>query len=321
MTERKNSMRTPTGTFISTLAILASYLLACSIVFADDTTKTSDGDRAQAQAKANPQIEKQRQEAEQQASKALDKDAQAAIDETNKAIKAISDGKTSDAIAALERATGKINILVGRNPANALIPVQLNAQVIDVAPTDLKAIKTIAKAADSAVDDKDYPAARVLLQGLVSEIRVRMANLPLATYPIAMQDAARLLDQKKTEEAKAVLQTALNTLVVIDHVTPLPIAVAQEAIKDAEAKRDSNKDEAQKLLATAKSELERAKELGYAGKDPEYAALSNEISNVEKALSGNGDSRSAFARLKDRVSSFFHRQSASEKRSEVASTR
>jgi hypothetical protein len=314
-------MRTPTGTFISTLAIVASYLLACSIAVADDTTKASDGDRAQAQAKANPQIEKQRQEAEQQASKALDKDAQAAIDETAKAIKAISDGKASDAIAALERAAGKINILVGRNPANALIPVQLNVQVIDVAPTDVKAIKTIAKAADIAVDDRDYPAARVLLQSLVSEIRVRMSNLPLATYPIAMRDAARLLDQKKTEEAKAILQTALNTLVVIDHVTPLPVAVAQEAIKDAEAKRDSNKDEAQKLLATAKSELERAKELGYAGKDPEYAALSNEISNVEKELKGNGDSRSAFARLKDRVASFFHRQSASEKKSEVASSR
>lgn len=314
-------MRTSISTFISTLAIVATYLLTCSIAFAEDTTKVSDGERSQVQAKANPQIEKQRQDAKEQAEKTLDKDAQAAIDETTKAIKAISDGKTSDAIAALERSTGKINILVGRNPANALIPVQLNVEVIDVAPTDVKVIKAIAKAADGAVEDKDYPAARVLLQGLISEIRVRMFSLPLATYPIAMRDAARLLDQKKTEEAKAILQTALNTLVVIDHVTPLPIAVAQEAIKDAEAKRGSAKDEAQMLLATARSELERAKELGYAGKDPGYAELSNEIANVENEVKGTGDSRSAFAKLRDRISAFFNRQSASEKRSEVASTR
>lgn len=314
-------MKDSIGTIISRLAIAAIFLFAGSVALADNSAGTSDDARAQARARANPEIEKQRQDAQEQAEKTLDKDAQAAIDETAGAIKAISDGKTADAIAALERATGKINILVARNPANALIPVRLTVQIIDVAPTDVKAIETIAEAADNAVDDKDYPAARVLLQSLISEIRVRTYNLPLATYPLAMQDAARLLDQKKTDEAKAILQTALNTLVVIDRVTPLPIAVAQEAIKDAEACRDSNKDEAQKLLATAKSELERAKELGYAGKDPEYADLSNEISTVENEVEGTGDSESAFARLKDRISSFFHRQSASEKTSEVASIR
>jgi len=37
-----------------------------------------------------------------------------------------------------------------------------------------------------------------------------------------LKEAARLLDQKKTKEASDVLLTALNTLMVVDNVTPLP---------------------------------------------------------------------------------------------------
>jgi len=56
-----------------------------------------------------------------------------------------------------------------------------------------------------------------------SNIRVRTYNLALATYPTALKEAARLLDQKNTKEASDVLLTALNTLMVVDNVTPLPL--------------------------------------------------------------------------------------------------
>ena len=112
----------------------------------------------------------------------LDQEAKAAIDETQKAIDAIAANKNEQALAAIEQATGKINILLARNPATALIPVSLEVEVIDAAPHDSKAIAEIAKNASKAVDDKNYPAARVLLYALTSEIRVRTYNLPLATY-------------------------------------------------------------------------------------------------------------------------------------------
>jgi YfdX protein len=169
------------------------------------------------------------------------------------------------------------------------------------------------------VGNKDYPGARVLLAGLISEIRIRIYNIPLATYPIALRDAAKLLDEKKTDEAKAVVQLALNTLAIVDHVEPLPIVTAQAAIEEAQTQRDKDKEAAKKQLAVAKQELDRAKELGYAGNDPEYSALASGISDIEKQLNGGQDSTSAFARLKDRVASFFKRVTSSEKRSEVAS--
>jgi YfdX protein len=74
----------------------------------------------------------------------------------------------------------------------------------------------------AAVGAKDYPTARVILYSLTREIRSRTFNLPLATYPDALKEAARLLDEKENQEASNVLLTALNTLVVVDKVTPLP---------------------------------------------------------------------------------------------------
>jgi len=310
------------GRICSFATILLTVLGTANWCHGDDapggTSAASASARAQSEAQANPQIEKQRQEAEQEARKTLDQDAASAIAETSNAVKAVAQGKTDEAMSAIERAIGKINVVVARNPANALIPVELQVEVIDAAPWDIRAIRSIGKAAERAVEDRDYPGARVLLQHLISEIRVRTYNLPLASYPVALKDAARLLDQKRQDEAKAVLQTALNTLAIIDRVRPLPLAAAQDNVERAQALRDKDKDAAQRQLAEAKTELDRAKELGYAGKDPEYAALNQAISDVEKQLKGNQDSTSAFAKLREKVKSFFKRQSESEKKAEVA---
>ena len=294
-------------------SVAVSLALCLGLNSRADNRTDLDKQKKECEQQARPEVEQQRKEAEQKAEKTLDKEAIAALEDTTKAIKAISDNKIDEALAAIERATGKINILLARNPATALIPVALQVEVVEAAPLDLHAIKARAKAAELAVDGKDYPAARVLLDGLTSEIRVRTSNLPLATYPAAMKEAARLLDQKKTKEANTILLTALNTLAVIDLVTPLPLALAQTAIHEAQTLREKDKDKAQKLLAVAKNELERAKALGYAGNDPTYAAMNSSISSIEKQLKGNEDTDSSFAKLKEMVTSFFTKQSDSKR--------
>jgi hypothetical protein len=280
---------------------------------------TTESTRAQSHAQARPETEQQRQQAEQQARSTLDKDAVAAITETQNAVKAIADGKNDEANAAIERAIGKINVLVARNPQAALLPVDVVVKVIDVAPTDPKAIRQIATSAERAMRNRDYPQARVLLASLTSEIRVSTYNLPLAGYPAALREAARLLNQKKNKEAADVLATALSTLVVVERATPLPLAIAQTAINDAASRADKDKNGASQFLEVAKNELQRAKELGYAGNDPEYASLDKSISDLEKQLQGNQGTASGFAKLKQEVASFFHRLAGSEKRPETAS--
>src|ERR1700688_315188 len=273
-----------------------------------------DKQRQDAEQQARPGVEKERKQAEEEAGKSLDQDAIAAIAKTQIAIDAIASNKTDKALQAIEQATGKINVLLARNPASAFIPVSVHVEGIDAAPHDSKIIKALAQQVSTTVAAKDYPAARVVLDALTSEIRVRTYSLPLAAYPDALKEAVRLLDQKKNDDASNVLLTALNTLLAVDRVTPLPLVLAREALNAAQAKSQNDKATAQTLVQTAKSEIERAKELGYAAKAPEYAALSADISSLEKQLKGKSDASSVFAKLEDKLSGFLKRQSQQERR-------
>jgi hypothetical protein len=263
--------------------------------------------RNRAEQQARPDLEKWRNEAEQQALKTLDKDAIAAIEQTVQAIDSIAAGKTADALKGIEEATGKVNIVLARNPELALIPVSVEALIIDTAPRDIDDIEKLADAVDAAILVDDFPTARALLGALRSEVRVRTYNLPLGIYPAALQDAARLLD-KDSQAASVALLAALNTLVTVDQVTPLPLLVAQEAISQAQASAQKDKNAAQ-AVETAEFELNRAIALGYAGQDPEYAALKDDISNLKKQLKGSEDSNSAFSKLKARLDAFLKRKS------------
>jgi hypothetical protein len=188
------------------------------------------------------------------------------------------------------------------------MPVSVEALIIDSAPRDIDEIRKLADAADAAVSRDDFPAARLLLGALRSEIRVRTYNLPLGIYPTALQEAARQLDKNSKAASRALLD-ALNTLVAVDQVTPIPMLVAQEAIHKAQTRTQEDKNAAREILEKAELELDRATELGYAGKDPEYAALKNDISNLKKQLKGNEDTSPAFSRLKARLGAFLKRQS------------
>ena len=263
----------------------------------------------QAEQQTRPDVEKQRRETEEEAKRDLNQDAKAAIDETQRAVNAIAQNKSDEALSAIEQATGKINILLARNPNTALIPVDLGVEVIDTAPQDTAVILEIAQDASRALDDKNYPTARALLYRLMSEIRVRIYNLPLATYPDALKEAARLIDQRQPQDASNVLLSELNTLVAVDRVTPLPLVLARDAINQAQAKSQQDKKAARALLETAKTQVERARELGYAGKDQEYAELNNQISTLEKQIKGNGDATAAFSKLKEKLTAFVKRQS------------
>ena len=260
-----------------------------------------------------PEIESQRQQNESEAKQTLDQEAIAAVTQTEEAIKSITENKKDDALASIERATGRISILLARNPASALIPVNVDVVVIDTAPADPTVIDQIVQRATDATKHRDLPAARMLLASVVSELRIRTTSLPLATYPAALQQAAQLLDQGKNQDAGNVLLTALNTLVIVDHVIPLPLILAQAAIDAANSQRQ-NKEIALTLLQTAKGEANRSRQLGYLSNDSEYKALDNEISSLESAIKGKADTSPMFSQLRDRISAFLKRQKGHEER-------
>jgi YfdX protein len=261
----------------------------------------------EAERQFRPDIESQRQQEEKQAQQSLDQDAIAAVQQTEQAVQDIAADKKNNALSDIEKATGKINILTARNSASALIPVSAGVVVIDAAPLDLKAIDQLAQLATVSVKNKDFPSARVLLATLVSEIRIRTSYLPLASYPAALSESARLLDQNKNQDAGNILLAALNTLVIVDHVVPLPLILAQAAISAADSQRQ-NKDVALPLLNTARNELNRSRALGYMSDDPDYRALDKQVSDLESAINGKRDVTTMFSQLRDKIAAFLKRQ-------------
>lgn len=228
-----------------------------------------------------------------------------AIQETKNAIAAIDENDHNQAIKAIERATGQLDIILAREPELSLVPTDYAIAIVNVAPDDQASIKEIRKAIKSAINSGDFPAARRLLNSLASEIRVTVTNLPLATYPEALKKSARLMDDGKPDQAKGVLQMALSTLVLIEEYKPLPILTAQNLIQTASS--ESDKDKAIQMLADARERLKLAQELGYAEDDEEYEQLNTELKNLEKQLKANEDAKNAFEKLKTRISAFFKR--------------
>lgn len=267
----------------------------------------SDLGQTNTQPEVRPDVEQQQRRAETEAEKTIDKEAAAAIEETRKAVQAIAAGKADEARVAIQSATENTNLLLSQNSATAAIPANIEVQVFDLAPGDPSSIMDIAKDVSLAVDNKDFPTARVLLHSLMSEVRVRSYNLPLATFPFALKEAARLLDQNKTKEASAVLLTALNTLVVMDRISSIPLLLAREDV--SKAQKETDKAKARMLLEEARTQIQRSRDLGYAGKDPMYVALNDQIDDLEKRLKGGGELGELFSRLKERISSFLREHS------------
>lgn len=257
---------------------------------------------------ARPELEQQRKQAEMDARKNLDKQAVAVIGETTDAIKAIGKNNAGEAEALIQKATGKIDILLSHHPVTALLPVDVDVTVVEAAPYSTGAIKARAVGAELAMSIRDFPDARALLDSLTSEIRVRTVNLPLDSYPDFLKDAALLLDQKKPREAAAILLAALNTLAIVDQAVPLPLALARADIVQAQA-MGKNQREALEYLRTAKAELERARLLGYAGNSPEYIGFNDLIDELEKQIRANGNTESIFTNLKEKLTAFFVRES------------
>ncbi len=288
---------------------LVPLIIGAAEAIAADNPGPVEQQRRDAQRQARPQIEQQREHAEQVAQQSLDRDGMAVIEQTSNAIKAIVARHDDEARADIDRAANQINALVARNPSNVLIPVASQVEVIDLAPAELAAIRTRVAAAERAVTERQYPAARVILDGLTSELRVRTTKLSLVTFPIALTDAVRMLDQKQDTDASIVLLTALNTLTISDQVTPVPLLLAQAAVNVARDAQKTDRRLALKSLGVARDELERARALGYAGNSPDYIAVSTGLKQLEDSVRGGGDAGAGFTQVSEKIRALFGQQS------------
>ena len=142
-----------------------------------------------------------------------------------------------------------------------------------------------------------------MIADLASEHVISVTNIPLATYPAAIKQAAALLHANRPAEAATVLETALSTLVIENTVIPLPL-VRAEALLDSSRplaekpqRTAAENDRLRRLLDAARLQIELAKALGYATKD-DLEALSDELKTIQRKTEGQGFGTGLFDRIR-----------------------
>ena len=254
---------------------------------------------------AQPQVDdKAAQEAEKKRSE-LTQDAITALTKTQEALTLLDANKTKEALAALELATGKLELVLAREPKLALAPVDVSVITHDI-HADVESVKKAVELSRELLDDGEVQKARPIVANLASEIVIETDNLPMATYPAAIKSAARLIDSGKIEDAKATLARALNTLVVTSVVIPLPVLRAEAAMAIAEKlaetdKRDAKQNEKLRtLLAYVRTEIELAQALGY-GKKADFKPIFDQVKSIEQKSAGGKSGKGWFDELKTRL--------------------
>lgn len=289
------------------VALLSLGLIASVPVFAQKTALPS---APQTQSKATesvqPQVDKKAAKKAAEKRKKITAEAVAAIDETMKALKLLDEKKTEEALAALERATGKLDLILARDPSLDLAPVDVEVVTYDLL-ADLDTIKAVIKQAKDYLEDGEIQKARPLVANLASEIVFRTTSIPLATYPDAIKAVAPLIDEGKLDEAKAALQAALNTLVTTDDVIPLPALRATHLLKNAEAlaenekRTDKDNETLSKQLEEARKQLKMAELLGY-GDKKSFKSMYEQLDQIEKKTAGGKSGKGWFDKIKQHLS-------------------
>ncbi len=280
----------------------------------EGTEVVKAADRPQAEARSaesksvDPavQSELERMAAEKRA--ALLQDARSALEETRNALSALDKGDSKSALAALGRVTGKLDLVVARDPQMALAPVSVDTAIFDLYTT-LDTIKAVVSQAKDDLSGNRVQHARHLVSDLASEADFHVTEIPLATYPPLIRAVAPLIDAGKTEEAKAALNAALNTLVVETYVVPLPKVRAEAMIAAADSlarqtgrnQEDNNRLSA--LLGATRHEIQLAETLGYGTRDS-YKALYTQMDEIEKKTEHGQSGKGIFEKLRNSLKSF-----------------
>ena len=303
-------------TILQTVLVLLSacFLLFSTPIFAlekdNEPGVTNEEVKPESTEAVQPAVDEKTDKKTAEQRKKIMEEAHAAIAQSREALKALDEKNTEEALKALEMAIGKMEVIVARDPELALARMDVNIIIHDLY-TNVDTIKKTLKQAKEYLEDGKVQLARPLVSSLASEMIIESVNIPLATYPDAIKAIVPLIDKGKTDEAKAALQTALNTLVIVqEEVIPLPVIRSRELLKKAEALAENSerKDEENKQLTTlldhAEAQLLMAEVLGYGDKKafkPMYEQLDTIREKTKEGKSGKG----FFDKIKNQISNIF----------------
>ncbi len=286
--------------------MMAMGLISAQGFAADSALPKKPEVQPEASKSVQPKVDEKTADAAAEKRKELISDAQSAIAETRKALQALEENKDRKAVDALAVATGKLELVLARNPHLALAPVDTEVVTLDLL-ANRDTVKAMIKEAKENLSDGEIQKARLLLANLASEIQLRTTNIPLATYPAAIKAITPLIDAGKVDEAKAQLQATLNTLVITTEAMPLPKLRTESLLKEAQTlaeKKDRSKEENDKLakyLNDSREQLQMAELLGY-GKKKDYQSMYEQLDGINKKSAESKSGMGWFDKIKKQLS-------------------
>jgi len=237
--------------------------------------------------------------------KKLIKEAVKSLEFTNNALIALSKNDTKSAQADIEKALGKLEVILSAKDAPKLLPIDSSVTMVEFVGTKDDVTHTLDSVKDLLKHNK-VQAARVLLNSLQSEIDVTVVSLPLVTYPDALKLAAKYIHDNQVQKAKSVLEVALSTFDKTTTVIPLPLLKATDLINvSASLSKNGKKEEALKYLQAAEDQLDVAEALGYVShSSTTYKAMHTAIQKVRKEIKGKNKAEKLFDELKNELKDF-----------------
>ncbi len=253
---------------------------------------------------SNDAIKVAKKDAKSDSKSHIVKEAVEAVLLTQKVLVDIAHKDKKSAIKDIEKAIGKLEVVLAKKDAPALLPIDATITAVEFT-ADSSTIKAGLKTVMALLRDGKVQEARELLNTFQSEIDIITVNLPLASYPKALKLAASYLHDGKLKEAKDVLEMALSTLVTTKVVIPIPFITAEALIHDAQKIAKKDKKQALLHLELAREELRKAKLLGYTSEsDVTYKMLDEAIEKVEKEIKGKNKAEKLFEELLNKLKSF-----------------
>ena len=272
-------------------SIIAAGLLTTAFAADAQTNKISKNAVIKAEKKA-------------QSNNQLVKEAINAIRFTQDALIYLNGKQIDKAKESIKKAIAELSDVLNRPNPPYLLPVDMNIEAYQFSG-DLNTIKKAIAQAKMLVIENKLPQAREVLNTLRDEIVVKTVNLPLATYPAALNLALKYINEGKIKEANDVLTMALSTLVEVDTIIPIPLVKATQLIIEASKIVNKNKKEAIKYLEEAKHQLILAEALGYTSKsETTYKILKDKIKNLEKEIKANHHTKGLFEELIQKIKEF-----------------
>jgi hypothetical protein len=281
--------------YASGLLLIGTMVVVNPIIAATTTSGSSHAQhmREEVTAKATQKA--------RQKSQNFNADAVSAINQVEQTASLLKREKYEDALNQLKSADKRLEIAIASDPSLKLIPVVQDISTYDLV-TSPKAVKDEVDAIGEELKAGNVQEARVRLDQLRSEIITNYVYLPVEIYPAAIKEAVKEIEAKRYPQAEATIETAMNSLVQEIEVMPLPVALANDALLDAESKRSTDSEQALWDLDYAHEQMLTAERLGYFYGDTEdYKAALQHIENLRSAIGGKSEVDTLFTKAEEGV--------------------